>query len=134
MNSVTKVRPDNGEPVGFGVFFNDLSNVSIVSSRLTCKREWFRRIKKFLKGEDKLTNLNRLFQTFSRHVNKPAANLVDCPHKVGFVEICVVAFEIYAHVNVDDVAVLKWPQVRNSVADHLVHRPSCRKARFSEFS
>jgi len=50
MNSVTKVRPDNGEPVGFGVFFNDLSNVSIVSSRLTCKREWFRRIKKIIEG------------------------------------------------------------------------------------
>ena len=80
------------------------------------------------------TDFDGLFEAFTADVDEVLCTLADLADVKGLVQVGVHAVKVHAHVQVDNVAVLQRAQVRDAVADDLVHRPSRSKQQVDKVS
>lgn len=105
IDAMTAVGLDDAAVAGLGMFFNDIAGIA--------------------EQHAGLDQLNRLFQTLAggfhhSHCFGVCASLLS--NIVSLVKVTVEALVVKCHIDVDDVSVLQWSLIGDTVADGLVDR------------
>lgn len=108
---------------------NAVATIAFNDTAVPALRMLLNRITRISEQHPGFYQLNRLIQAFSRGLHNSDGigvrqRLVS--NVIGFVQITVEAIMVQSDINIDNIAVLQRPLVRNSVADGLVDRRAYR--------
>ncbi len=67
------------------------------------------------------TVLDRLHQTFVCFLDKGNARLCHLTNEVCFIQVTMVPIVVSCHVQIDDISVLYWPRIGDTVTNDLVY-------------
>uniref|UniRef100_A0A8D8U643 Uncharacterized protein n=1 Tax=Cacopsylla melanoneura TaxID=428564 RepID=A0A8D8U643_9HEMI len=100
MNTVATVTTDHGVPMSLCMALNNVANLPILLP-------W-------------PNNLNSPVQTLPRDLDQLFGLLGHLTYQECFIEITVVATMKHGHINIADVSIHQWSQIRNTVTDHFI--------------
>lgn len=127
VNTVPAECSHNREPILLCVVFNDLSKVSVSHTGFSYINSYSVYTRCILEAQVfPHTHLNGHLQTFTSSINQLAALFVNIANEIRFVQVSVVSVQVAGHIEIDNIAILQWSLIWDTVTNDFVDRCTAR--------